>query len=268
MRPVIGIPCQADFRAGSQRPIYGNNRTYVHAVESAGGLPILIPMLDDLSELQELLPRLDGILFSGGIDLQPSLYGAPHHPAGDEADPKLDLFEMTIASWALEEDIPVLGVCRGMQMLNVLSGGTLYQDIPSQYPTTLSHSRRDKPRTELTHRVTLEAGTLIERILRVHQLSVNSLHHQAVKEPGRGIRISGYAEDGLPEFLEMPDKRFVVGIQGHPEELYGTVPIFARLFQAFVNACANLPETSDTPEVKKPQPVATPQATKPVAATR
>jgi putative glutamine amidotransferase len=241
MRPVIGIPCQADFRAGSQRPIYGNNRTYVHAVESAGGLPILIPMLDDLSELQELLPRLDGILFSGGLDLQSSLYGAQPHPAEDEADPQLDQFEMAIASWALEEDIPVLGVCRGMQMLNVLSGGTLYQDIPSQYPTTLNHSRRDMPRTALTHCVTLEAGSQIERILGTHQFSVNSLHHQAVKKPGQGVRISGRSEDGIAEFLEMPAKRFVIGIQGHPEELYSTVPIFARLFQAFVRTCANLP---------------------------
>lgn len=252
MRPVIGIPCQADFRAGSQRPIYGNNRTYVHAVENAGGLPILIPMLDDLSELQELLPRLDGILFSGGIDLQSSLYGATPHPKEDEPDPRLDQLEMTIASWALEEDLPVLGVCRGMQMLNVLAGGTLYQDIASQYPTTLNHYRRDMPRTELTHRVTLEAGSRVGRILGVHQFSVNSLHHQAIKDPGRGVRITGRAEDGIPEFLEMPAKRFVIGIQCHPEELYGTVPLFARFFQAFVRACANLPIIEEAP---KPAPV-------------
>lgn len=241
MRPLIGIPCQADFRAGSQRPIYGNNRTYVHAVESAGGLPILIPMLNDLSELQELLPRLDGILFTGGIDLEASLYGAQRHPTEDEADPQLDLLEMTIASWALKEDMPVLGICRGMQMLNVFLGGHLYQDIASQYPDGLNHRRHDLPRTELTHTVTLEEGSLAERILGIRQFSVNSLHHQGVKDPGQGIRISGRSDDGIPEFLEMPEKRFVVGIQGHPEELYGTVPIFARLFQTFVRACANLP---------------------------
>src|SRR5258708_2526434 len=96
MRPVIGIPCQADYRAGSQRPIYGNNRSYVHAVESAGGLPILIPMLNDLATLEDLLPRLDGILFSGGIDIQPGLYGEQKHPATDEFDPRLDKFEMTL----------------------------------------------------------------------------------------------------------------------------------------------------------------------------
>lgn len=247
MRPVIGIPCQADFRAGSKRPVYGNNRTYVHAVESAGGLPILIPMLNDLSELQELLPRLDGILLSGGIDMQSSLYGLQPHPAEDEPDPRLDEFEMTIASWALEEDLPVLGVCRGMQIINVLQGGTLYQDIASQCPGALNHCRRDLPRTELTHVVTVAVGSRMERILGKRQVSVNSLHHQAIKDPGRGISISGRADDGLAEFMEMPEKRFVLGIQGHPEELYGDVPVFARLFKAFVRACANLPLDDDRP---------------------
>lgn len=247
MRPVIGIPCQADFRAGSKRPVYGNNRTYVHAVESAGGLPILIPMLNDLSELQELLPRLDGVLFSGGIDMQPSLYGAQPHPAEDEPDPRLDEFELTIASWVLEEDLPVLGVCRGMQLLNVLQGGTLYQDIASQCSGALNHCRRDRPRTELTHAVTVAEGSRMERVLGKRQVSVNSLHHQAIKDPGRGIRISGWAEDGIAELMEMPEKRFVLGIQGHPEELYGDVSVFARFFKAFVRACANLSSDDERP---------------------
>ncbi len=247
MRPVIGIPCQEDFRAGSKRPVYGNNRTYVHAVESAGGLPILIPMLNDLSELQELLPRLDGILLSGGIDMQPSLYGAQPHPAEDEPDPRLDEFELAIVSWALEEDLPVLGVCRGMQLINVLLGGTLYQDIASQCPGSLSHCRRELPRTELTHTVTIEAGSCMERVLGQCLISVNSLHHQAIKDPGRGVYISGRADDGIAELMELPGKRFVLGIQGHPEELYGDVPIFARLFNAFVRACANLPIDDEHP---------------------
>lgn len=241
MRPVIGIPCQADFRAGSGRPIYGNNRTYVHAVESAGGLPILIPMLTNLHELENLLPRLDGILFSGGLDLQASLYGAPRHPTEDEYDPGLDEFEMAIASWALQEDIPVLAVCRGMQLVNVLLGGNLYQDISSQYPDALNHCRRDMPRTALTHTITVEEGSLVERVLGTRQLSVNSLHHQAIKDLGKGVYISGRADDGLAELLELPDHRFVLGVQGHPEELYGTVPVYARLFRAFVCMSANLP---------------------------
>lgn len=238
MRPVIGIPCQADFRAGSERPIYGNNRTYVHAVERAGGLPILIPMLTDPHDLEDLFPRLDGILFSGGIDLQPSLYGEQKLPETDELDPQLDTFEMTLATWALQEDIPILGVCRGMQLLNVFLGGSLYQDITNQRPGSLEHRRRDLPRTALTHTVTIEEGSLMEKILGTRQVWVNSLHHQSIKEPGKGVYISGCADDGIAELMEVPGHRFVLGVQGHPEEIYESVPAFARLFRAFVCACA------------------------------
>lgn len=242
MRPVIGIPCQADFRAGSERPIYGNNRTYVHAVESAGGLPILIPMLNDLHQLEDLLPRLDGILFSGGIDIQPSLYGEQKHPALGDFDPQLDEFEVALATWALQEDIPILGICRGMQLLNIMLGGNLYQDISAQHPGTLEHCRRDMPRTELTHLVTIEEGSMMEKIMGTRQFAVNSLHHQAIKDLGKGVRISGRADDGIAELMEVPGRRFVLGAQGHPEEVYMKVPAFARLFLAFVHACGNLPE--------------------------
>lgn len=241
MRPVIGIPCQADFRAGSNRPIYGNNRTYVHAVESAGGLPILIPMLSDLQNLEDLLPRLDGILFSGGIDLRPERYGEERLPETDEGDPQLDDFEIAVAHWALQEDIPILGVCRGMQLLNVVLGGTLYQDIANQRADALNHCRRDMQRTALTHAINIEAGSLMEQVLGTNVLWINSLHHQAIKDPGKGVCISGRAEDGIPELMEVPGHRFLLGIQGHPEEIYGQAEPFARLFEAFVHACANIP---------------------------
>jgi putative glutamine amidotransferase len=249
MRPVIGIPCQADFRAGSQRPIYGNNRTYIHAVEHAGGLPILIPLVDDFHTLQSLLPRLDGILFSGGIDLQPSLYGQEKHIATDEGDPRLDEFEMALADWALQEDIPILGICRGMQLLNVMLGGNLYQDLVSQFQEELGHCRRDLPRTTLTHDVRIEEGSLAEKVLGTRKFGINSLHHQAIKEPGRGVHISGRANDGIAEILEVPGRRFVLAAQGHPEELYTEVSACSRFFQAFVSACANLPFLDDEEEL-------------------
>lgn len=239
IRPVIGIPCQADFRAGSNRPIYGNNRTYVQAVESAGGLPVLIPMLTDLRCLEDLLPRLDGVLFTGGVDLQPGLYGEMRRAETGESDPALDAFEMAIAQRALQEDLPILGVCRGMQLLNVVLGGTLYQDIASQRPNAIDHCRRDRPRTDLTHTIAVEPGSLIEQVLGTREVWMNSLHHQAIQEPGQGVRISGWAEDGIPELMEVPEHRFVLGIQGHPEEIYDQVESFAKLFQAFVHTCSN-----------------------------
>src|SRR5216684_8271379 len=165
MRPLIGIPSQADYREGSGRPIYCTNRAYVHAIESAGGVPVLIPMVNDLETLEPLLARLDGILFSGGVDIQPVYYGEEPHPLLGEVDHQLDALELALARWALQEDIPILGVCRGMQLLNVVLGGTLYQDLESQYNEGLNHCRRDMPRTALTHTVTIEAGSLTERVL-------------------------------------------------------------------------------------------------------
>jgi putative glutamine amidotransferase len=238
MRPLIGISCHAAFRAETGRPIYANNRAYVHAVEDAGGLPVLIPMLNDLKLLDTLLARLDGLLLPGGLDMHPSRYGEAVHPLTEEADLQLDEFEMFLTSWALQEDVPILGLCRGMQIINVALGGSLYQDISDQYPNSLQHSNRDLPRTHLSHPIIVEPSSQVEKVLGTQEVWVNSLHHQAVKTPGQGVCISGKAEDGIAELLEVPGHRFVLAAQGHPEEIYTKVPAFARLFSAFVRACS------------------------------
>src|SRR6266496_836422 len=188
MRPLIGIPCHALIRAETGRPIYASNRAYVHALESAGGLPILIPMINDLNILTALLARLDGLLLPGGTDVHPSRYGEEVHPFTEKADIELDEFEITLASWAFQQDIPVLGICRGMQLINVALGGSLYQ---------------------------------------------------AIKDPGKGVRITGRAPDGIPELLEVIGYRFVMAAQSHPEEIYSIEPAFARLFSAFVKASSS-----------------------------
>ena len=239
MRPLIGIPCHAAFRAETGRPIYANNRAYIHAVEDAGGLPVLIPMLNDLKLLDTLLARLDGLLLSGGIDMNPSRYGEAVHPLTEEADLQLDEFEMFLTYWALQEDVPILGLCRGMQVINVVLGGSLYQDISDQYPNSLRHSNRDLPRTHLSHPIIVEPGSQMEKVLGTQEVWVNSLHHQAIKAPGKGVYISGKAEDGIAELLEVPGHRFVLAAQGHPEEIYTKVPAFARFFSAFVRACSS-----------------------------
>lgn len=238
MRPLIGIPCHSDYRAASGRPIYCNNRAYTHAIENAGGIPLLIPLLNDLSALESLLPRLDGLLFSGGLDIQPCNYGEDPHPSIDAGDPQLDQLELALAHWALEEDIPMLGVCRGMQLLNVAMGGTLYQDLGDQYPGSMQHCNVDLPRTHLIHHVYVETGSRMEEVLGTHEFLVNSLHHQAIKKLGSGVHISGRADDGVPELLEAPNYRFVMAAQCHPEEIYKDVPACAHLFSAFVQACS------------------------------
>ena len=236
MRPLIGIPCHALIRAETGRPIYGNNRAYVHAVGSVGGLPILIPMINDHNILTALLPRLDGLLLPGGIDLHPSRYGEEVHPLTEVADLELDEFEITLASWAFQQDIPVLGVCRGMQLINVVLGGTLFQDIDDQYTDSIAHSHRDWSRAHLAHHIIVEPGSRMDTILGTREVMVNSLHHQAIKEPGKGVRVTGHAPDGVPELIEVSGYRFVMAAQSHPEEIYSLEPAFQRLFAAFVQA--------------------------------
>lgn len=237
MRPIVGIPSQADFRERSGRPIYGNNRSYVHAVESAGGIPVLLPMLHDIRLLESLYVHLDGLILTGGVDLQPELYGEDAHPELGEVDDRLDGMELALTRWALERDMPVLGICRGMQLLNVAMGGSLYQDIAAQYSGSMVHCRRELPRHTLIHNVRIEVGSQAERVLGASEIWVNSLHHQSVKEPAEGVRVTGRAEDGVAELLESPAHHFVLGIQGHPEELYTTEKWSAHLFSAFVQAC-------------------------------
>jgi len=179
------------------------------------------------------------VLFGGGVDIEPCHYHEGIHAKLEEADPRLDELELTLAHLALQQDMPILGVCRGMQLLNVALGGNLYQDLDEQYPGTLRHCRRDLPRNTLIHSVHVEAGSRMEEILGTNEIWVNSLHHQAVKEPGKDVHISGRAEDGVAELLEVSNYRFVMGIQGHPEEIYIQEPTCARLFSAFVEACSD-----------------------------
>ena len=244
MRPLIGIPSHATHRHGSKRPIYGNNRSYVHAIEDAGGLSVLIPFLEDLSELETILSRLDGILLSGGTDVLPEWYGEEPHPLLQEADPQLDALELAVARWALQANKPILGICRGTQLLNVALNGSLYQDVNDLCPGTIRHMNIDQPRSQLAHPVYIEAGSRMAHILAATDLWVNSLHHQAVKVPGKGVHVSGRAEDGVVEAIEVVDHRFAVGVQCHPEEIYQTVPACARLFTAFIEACSVHPAHS------------------------
>src|SRR5260221_1203276 len=247
MRPLIGIPCYASFRAETGRPIYGNNRSYVHALEAAGGVPVLIPMLNGSIALDPFLGCLDGLLLPGGVDMQPSRYGEEKHPLTEEADPQLDQFELSLTSWALKEDIPILGICRGMQVINVALGGSLYQDLSDQYPGSIRHSQRDLPRTHLSHPIIVEPGSPIESLLSTQELWVNSLHHQAVKAPGNGVHISGRAGDGVAELLEVPGHRFVIAVQAHQEEISTTACGFTSVFSAFVRACGFLVDDEVAP---------------------
>jgi putative glutamine amidotransferase len=236
-RPVIGIPCFAGKRAGTLRPLYGNNRAYSKAVEMAGGTPVLIPHFDDLADLEPLCSRLDGLLLPGGMDVHPRHYGEDPHALLGSVDLNEDRLDLALANYFLEMDLPILGICRGMQVLNVAARGSLYQDIHAQRPNSLKHAYTGKPRAFRAHVISITPGTRLAELLGTEPLMVNSFHHQGVKSLGRNAIVSATAPDDLIEGMEFPNHRFVLALQCHPEELTVAGDERAlRLFQGFIKA--------------------------------
>ena len=240
-RPLIGVPTG---RERSQRfhglPLYIMNQTYVRTLENLGALPVLIPLQMTEATLRGIFERLDGILFPGGEDIDPSNYGEDRHHELGSTDKERDRTEMLLAGWALEEGLPVLGVCRGVQLLNVVCGGSLFQDLTSQAPSMHKHDYFPPTfeRFRITHQVAIEERSTLARSLgQVHE--VNSMHHQGIRGLGNGLRVVGVAEDGLAEALEVSELPFTVGVQWHPEELAKTDEHSAGLFYQFVRAASS-----------------------------
>jgi len=231
--PLIGITCATDPQASDQ-VVDRLAQTYTGAIRCAGGLPVILPNLDGHSQT-DVVARVDGLLLSGGRDIAPQLYGAAEQHPTVELDLPRDAAEVPLIRAALEANLPILAICRGIQALNVALGGTLYQDLPSERPGEVIH-RQKQARHVATHRLRLVAGSTTADALGVLDLPVNSFHHQAVREVAPALWVSGYAEDGLVEALEAPDRPFVVAVQYHPEELVGVCEASRRLFARFVEA--------------------------------
>ena len=217
-RPAIGICAaieQARFGPWDQEATL-LPRGYADAVQAAGGLALLLPPDDAAAEHPaELIDRLDGLLLAGGRDVDPLSYGARPLPETGEPSPERDRFELGLVTAALERDMPVLGVCRGMQVLNVACGGTLAQHLEGEVGARHRHT----PGVFSDHDVTLEPGSLAARAAGGERVSVRSHHHQALAEIGEGLAVSGHSpEDGIVEAVELPGKRFVLGVLWHPEE--------------------------------------------------
>lgn len=242
MRPVIGIPCYSARREGSQTPIYGNNQSYVRAVQRAGGAPLLIPSYQDADNLEAICSRLDGLLLSGGCDIDPARYGEEPIAACQAPEPERDELELALAAWALDAAVPILGICRGMQLLNVACGGTLVQDLATQQPEAERHDHAATGRTYRAHGIRLHEHSHLSEILGAAPYTVNSLHHQAVARAGESVEIVGWSPDGVAEAMEVDGHPFALAVQFHPEELEGDPeqpdePSRA-LFRAFVRACS------------------------------
>ncbi len=236
MQPFIGITTGIRFSDDGWR-YYGAYAPNATAIERAGGLPVLIPCGLRQETLRAIYERMDAVLIPGGGDVDPSRYGADRHPLTDRIDPDRDQTEMTVARWAVEDDLPLFGICRGHQVMNVAMGGTLVQDIPSQMDTTIAHNMaKELPRSAHGHEVCIKPDSRLAEIIGSTVVAVNSYHHQSVEQPAPIATVTAYAPDGVVEAIEHPDRRFVLSVQWHPEDMAGDEEAMQRLFDAFVDA--------------------------------
>jgi putative glutamine amidotransferase len=240
--PLIGI--SMSVTVGGKRPERAYlNTAYLVAVQRAGGLPLALPPQLDQRAQRALFRRVDGVLLTGGGDVDPARFNEAPHPTTSEISQARDGLEIALVEHALDRRVPLLALCRGIQVLNVALGGTLHQDVGSDPGTPIQHSQT-APRHELTHAVKVVPGSRLEGVLGVDQLHVNSFHHQAIKSLGRGLVAVAFAEDGLIEGAELEDpSRFVLGVQWHPEELATEHETARRLFEALVERARRHPRS-------------------------
>ena len=219
---------------------YGLNQVYINAIIRAGGNPVMVVRPDDVA-LGELLQFIDGILLAGGYDVDPKEYGEERKTYACDVDQDRDRVELALAHYAREKHVPLFGICRGLQVMNIACGGSLYQDVLMEIPGAISHVLRTDvtgnllPRNTLEHEVVLKKDSRLAAIVGVEKFEVNSLHHQGIKKLGTGLRAAGTSPDGLIEAIEAEDHPFAIGIQWHPEELNDDAS--AKLFAAFIAAC-------------------------------
>ncbi len=236
MRPVIGLThsIQSDEKRLMMPMSYSN------VIREAGGTPILLPITRDEEVIAAYAELVDGVLFSGGEDVDPSFYGEDQLWACGDVLPLRDEFELKLCRLLLEKhpEKPILGICRGEQVLNVACGGTLYQDVKSQLPGCIAHNQHQIS-PYASHKVTIDASTKLHAIYGATEVMANSFHHQAVKDIAPGLVITARASDGMVEAFEKPDHPYFVGVQWHPERLVEREEnaLHWRLFNSFVDAC-------------------------------
>jgi len=240
--PVIGITGHTEQSARPLNlPLFAIAPTYVQAVELGGGAPVVIPPHLEETRLRAILEHLDGLLLSGGGDILPALFGEQDSGLLWFVDERRDRAELALARWALAEKLPLLAICRGIQVLNVATGGTLVQDIPTQVPDALSHSIiAGRPKSSVAHTVEVAAGSRLAALVGAGELGVNSAHHQAVKDVGTGLVVTARAPDGIIEGLEIPDHPFCLGVQWHPEAMVESHPVMRRLFEGLIEAAQTI----------------------------
>jgi putative glutamine amidotransferase len=235
MKPIIGITAS---HTREKKNLL--NDSYVRAVLHAGGLPVILPAVLPDEDFAELRSRLDGILLSGGADVDPVQFHGLPHPEVSGIDPDRDRIEVGLARLAVDSDWPLLAICRGIQVLNVALGGSLYTHIPDQLPGAIKHNYDSSGQRALkAHTVDVAAGSRLADVLGLTHTGVNSFHHQGICDLASGLAPVAWTPDGLVEAVELPemnsDHRFGIGVQWHPEDMVDD-PAMQRLFAAFVRA--------------------------------
>lgn len=230
MKPIIGV--LSTYREETQA-------RYIKAVENAGGSPVILAKVNDIKTMESIIPVLDGIVFTGGVDINPLIYGETPQEGLGRIDPDRDKFELALAKVILfNTDIPVVGICRGMQILNVAAGGSLYQDLVVQNKTEVIHSLEDVfPWHEPSHNVNIVKPSKLYDIFKKDNMLVNSFHHQGIKKLDNNFEAVMVSEDNVIEGIELKDDRFVIGVQWHPEMLVEKYPEYLNLFRKFIEKC-------------------------------
>ncbi len=233
MKPVIAVMPLVDDERESLWMLPG----YMDALREAGAVPFMPALTTEDDEIRQIFTMCDGLLMTGGHDVEPRQYG--EEPRLDNVVPNAerDTMELALLRLALAHDKPVFGICRGLQIMNVACGGTLYQDLPSEFDSGVDHHQRP-PYDRPVHGVHIETGTPLFAELGVDDLAVNSYHHQAIRELGEGLTAMAVSEDGLVEAIDRPAATYFRAVQWHPEFLYTVDEPSRRLFRSFVTACA------------------------------
>jgi putative glutamine amidotransferase len=239
MRPLIGMTASImtlEWAGNLKMPAAVGWSSYTRAIAAAGGVPVVLA--PDGDGIEEVLAAVHGLVLPGGADLDPALYGETSvHPTVYGINHDRDHFEIELVRAAVARDLPVLAICRGIQVLNVALGGTLYQDVPDLHPAHVDHNQQVMP-SEAHHEIALEPGSCLALAYGSHRVSTNSFHHQGVRDVAPGLRAVGWSPDGLVEGLESPAHRFVVGVQWHPEVMFEAHQEHLRPFTALVSQAA------------------------------
>lgn len=229
-RPLIGLNCKYHFNEKAQEEIYTANSSYLKSIARAGAIPVVLPLFSNIEECRTTLDRLDGLVLTGGSDIHPKHWRERKHSKAELLHPKKEASDFILASEALKRDMPVLGICYGCQLTNVILGGSLHQHLPDLEGMNRPHARLD----EGHHPVRIVRKSRTKEIMGVRDAKVNSFHHQAIKTPGKGLDITAVADDGVVEGTESSKHRFLVNVQWHPER-HPTERAHQRLFEALIS---------------------------------